>query len=157
MAGGVIGDTVVILVDTTINGAATRIRAAQFLGDRVEVRFTGLMRPPLGYRYNAYLCGSDDGSCSPTNSTTEFFDLGGLASPSGVSLDNADSAPNDGNLSATRIVSAFASASVSGSQTLCDFDRFRLVLEPIAGAGPPLAHVFDAALPAQLTGARSCG
>jgi hypothetical protein len=157
MAGGVIGDTVVILVDTTINGAATRIRAAQFVGDRVEVRFTGLMRPPLGYRYNAYLCGSDDGSCSPTNSTTEFFDLGGLASPSGVSLDNADSAPNDGNLSATRIVSAFASASVSGSQTLCDFDRFRLVLEPIAGAGPPLAHVFDAALPAQLTGARSCG
>jgi hypothetical protein len=156
MAGGVIGDTVVVLVDTTIDGQATKIRAAQFVGSRLEVRFTGLMRPPLGYRYNAYLCGSDDGSCSPTNSTTEFFDLGGLMSPSGVSLDNADSAPNDGNLSATRIVSAFASASVAGGQTLCDFDRFRLVLEPIAGGGPPLAHVFDAALPARLTGARSC-
>ena len=156
MSGGVIGDTVVILVDTTINGAATKIRAAQFVGDRVEVRFSGLMRPPLGYRYNAYLCGSDDGSCSPTNTTTEFFDIGGLTSPSGLSLDNADSAPNDGNLSATRIVTAFASASVSGAQTLCDFDRFRLVLEPIAGGGPPLAHVFDAALPGQLTAARSC-
>ena len=77
-------------------------------------------------------------------------------SPSGVSLDNADSAPNDSNLSATRIVSAFASATVSGGQTLCEFDRFRLVLEPTDGAGPPLAHIFDAALPAQLTGARSC-
>ncbi len=156
MSGGVIGDTVVVLVDTTIDGQATRIRAAQFVGSRIEVKFSGLMRPPLGYRYNAYLCGSDDGSCSPLNSTTEFFDLGGLTSPSGLSLDNADSAPNDGNLSATRIVSSFASAAVSGAQTLCDFDRFRLVLEPIAGGGPPLAHVFDAALPAQLTGARSC-
>jgi hypothetical protein len=154
MSGGVIGDTVVILVDTTINGEATRIRAAQFVGSRVEVRFAGLMRPPLGYRYAAYLCASASGTCTESNTT--FFELGGLMSPSGVSLDNADSAPNDSNLSDTRIVRAFATATVSGSQTLCDFDRFRLVLEPIDGAGPPLAHVFDAALPAQLTGARSC-
>ena len=156
MAGGIIGDTVVVLVDTTINGAATKIRAAQFVGNRVEVRFTGLMRPPLGYRYRAYLCGSATGACDPTSASTVFFDVGGLMSPGGVSLDNADSAPNDSNLSSTRIVSAFASATVSGGQTLCEFDRFRLVLEPTDGAGPPLAHIFDAALPAQLTGARSC-
>jgi hypothetical protein len=156
MAGGVIGDTVVVLVDTTINGEATKIRASQFVGSRVEVKFTGLMRPPLGYRYQAYLCGSDDGSCSPTNATTEFFDMGSLMSPGGVSLDNADSAPNDSNLSSTRIVQAIASASMSGGQTLCDFDRFRLVLEPSNGGGPPLAHIFDAALPPQLTEARSC-
>jgi hypothetical protein len=156
MAGGVIGDTVVVLVDTTINGEATKIRASQFVGSRVEVKFTGLMRPPLGYRYQAYLCGSDDGSCSPTNPTTEFFDMGGLMSPGGASLDNADSAPNDSNLSSTRIVQAIASASISGGQTLCDFDRFRLVLEPSSGGGPPLAHIFDAALPPQLTEARSC-
>ena len=157
MSGGIIGDTVVVLVDTVINGEATRIRAAQFVGSRVEVRFTGLMRPPLGYRYRAYLCGSATGACTAGDPETEFFDVGGLVSPSGVSLDNADSAPNDSNLSSTRIVSAIASASVGGGQTLCDFDRFRLVLEPIDGAGPPLAHVFDAALPTQLTGARSCG
>jgi hypothetical protein len=154
MAGGVIGDTVVIFVDTTINGEATRIRGAEFVGSRVEVKFTGLMRPPLGYRYAAYLCGSASGTCSEAN--TSFFELGGLMSPSGLSLDNADSAPNDSNLSDTRIVTAIASAVVSGGQTLCDFDRFRLVLEPIDGAGPPLAHVFDTALPAQLTSARSC-
>ncbi|HSJ65098.1 MAG TPA: hypothetical protein VK922_14495 [Gemmatimonadaceae bacterium] len=154
MSGGVIGDTVVVFVDTTINGEATRIRGAEFVGSRVEVKFTGLMRPPLGYRYAAYLCGSASGTCTEAN--TSFFELGGLMSPSGLSLDNADSAPNDGNLSDTRIVTAIASAVVSGGQTLCDFDRFRLVLEPIDGAGPPLAHVFDTALPAQLTGARSC-
>jgi hypothetical protein len=154
MAGGVIGDTVVVFVDTTINGEATRIRGAEFVGSRVEVKFTGLMRPPLGYRYAAYLCGSASGTCSEAN--TSLFELGGLMSPSGLSLDNADSAPNDSNLSDTRIVTAIASAVVSGGQTLCDFDRFRLVLEPIDGAGPPLAHVFDTALPAQLTGARSC-
>jgi hypothetical protein len=156
MAGGVIGDTVVIFVDTTINGEVTKIRAAQFVGSHVEVKFTGLMRPPLGYRYAAYLCGSDDGTCSPTDPSTQFYDLGGLTSPTGVSLDNADVAPVDGNLSPTRIVSAFASGTVTGGQTLCDFDRFRLVLEPIAGGGPPLAHIFDAALPPQLTEARSC-
>ena len=156
MAGGIIGDTVVVLVDTTINGEATRIRASEFVGSRIEVRFTGLMRPPLGYRYNAYLCSSETGSCNAADPETVFFDLGGLMSPSGVSLDNADVAPNDANLSSTRIVTAFVNVDVSGAQTLCDFDRFRLVLEPTDGAGPPLAQIFDAALPAQLTGARSC-
>lgn len=156
MAGGVIGDTVLVLVDTTIDGQATKVRAAQFVGDRVEVTFTGLMRPPIGYRYQAYLCGSNDGTCAPTNTTTVFHDLGGLVAPGGASLDNADTAPNDGNLSDAKIVAAVASGSVAGATSLCDFDRFRLVLEPIKGDGPPLAHVFDALLPAQLRGARSC-
>jgi hypothetical protein len=140
LAGGVIGN----------------LRGTEFIGSRLEVSLSGLMRPPIGYQYRAYLCESDDDSCAPTNPTTTHFSLGGLMSPSGVSLDAADTAPNDANLSDTRIVKAVVSLEVTGAQTLCDFDRFRLVLEPKNAAGPPLATIFSALLPVKVRSATSC-
>ena len=140
MAGGVIGN----------------LRDSTFVGSVIELQFTGLMRPPIGYRYRGYLCESDDTNCSPTDPTTSYLDLGGLTSPTGQSLDDADTAANDANLSSTLIVRARLSASVTGAQTLCDFDRFRLMLEPKTGEGPPLARIFDALLPAKVRSATEC-
>jgi hypothetical protein len=120
------------------------------------VTFSGLQRPPIGYVYRAYLCESADDACSPTDPTTTFFSLGGLMSPSGLSLDAADTAPNDAFLSATRIVKAMVSVDVTGAQTLCDFDRLRLTLEPKSGAGPALAQIFSVLLPAKVRTAESC-
>jgi hypothetical protein len=140
LAGGVIGN----------------VRDGTFIGSRLEVTFSGLQRPPIGYVYRAYLCESADDACSPTDPTTTFFSLGGLMSPSGLSLDAADTAPNDAFLSATRIVKAMVSVDVTGAQTLCDFDRLRLTLEPKSGAGPALAQIFSVLLPAKVRTAESC-
>jgi hypothetical protein len=140
LAGGVIGN----------------LRGDTFVGSEIEVTFTGLMRPPIGYQYRAYLCASDDEVCALDDPTTTFFALGGLMSPSGVSLDNADTDPNDANLSSTRVVSALVSAQVTGGPTLCDFDRFRLVLEPKGAGGPPQTTIFNALLPAKVRSATSC-
>jgi hypothetical protein len=140
LAGGVIGN----------------LRGEEFIGSRLEVTFTGLQRPPIGYQYRAYLCESEDDACSPSDPSTTFFSLGGLMSPLGVSLDAADTAPNDANLSATRIVKAVVSVDVTGAQTLCDFDRLRLVIEPKIGAGPPLAQIFSVLLPDKVRAATSC-
>jgi hypothetical protein len=137
-------------------GVIGNLRGDVFVGSEIEVTFTGLMRPPLGYQYRAYLCASDTGTCAPDDPSTTYLALGGLTAPSGASLDNADADPNDSNLSSTRVVSALASAQVSGAQTLCDFDRFRLVLEPKGATGLPQSHVFDALLPAKVRAAESC-
>lgn len=160
LAGGVIGDTVLVLVDSIIDGVSTKVRAAQFVGSRIEVRFTGLQRPPSGYRYAGFLCGSANELCSVTDPTTVFLNLGGLEGPGGTSLDDADLAPNSANLSSTRILEARLSYDVategSTGDTICDYDRFRLALVPIAGDDLPLAYIFDTLLPTLIRTARSC-
>jgi len=160
LAGGVIGDTVLVMVDTIIDGVSTKVRAAQFVGSRIEVRFTGLQRPPIGYRYVGFLCASANELCSVTDTSTRFLNIGGLEGPDGKSLDNADSAPGSANLSSTRIIEARLSYDVategSTGDTICSYDRFRLALVPIAGGDLPLAYIFDTLLPSLVRTARSC-
>ena len=160
MRGGIIGDTTLVVKDTTIEGRRVTVRRSRFVGSTLQLTFAGLMRPPDGYEYRVLLCGSPSEECTPQDSTT-VLDLGGLAGPSGESLDDADTAPNSGNLSPTRILSARLTrdlATVSGAPAVCDFDRIRLVLHAKGGVTTPPSPVivFDVVMPGIVRNAHTC-
>lgn len=131
--GGVVGDTV-------------RIRdSLYFQGSVVNVRFSGLTRPPEGYVYRGYLVNKVSG---------ELLSIGGLRGPGNESLDDADTAAPSNNLTASAIVYSkivYDARSVSGDQ-LCDYNKFRLVLEPREGVQPPPppTTIFNIDLPAKV-------
>ena len=160
MSGGVLGDTVTIFIDTTITeGTETRtvrLRRGEFVGSTLEVLFTQLMRPPIGYEYRGYLVGK----VADAEEDTTLVDAGGLVGPNRESLANADVDPVTSNLTLSQIHRATLSYNVATSgpsnDTLCDYARFRLYLVPKGGAEPPATLIFDTALPERLTGARQC-
>lgn len=148
MSGGVIGDTALVLVDS----AGITLRKSQFVGSVVEVRYTGLQRPPVGYRYEGVLVGKAD--------TTVKVSAGGLLGPNAESLDNADTDPVSANLTRNmiffgRLVFNVATGEPAGD-TICDYGRFRLYLVPKNRTEKFLTLIFDSPLPARVTGAASC-
>ncbi|MFN2398429.1 MAG: hypothetical protein ABR543_07275 [Gemmatimonadaceae bacterium] len=148
MAGGVIGDTALVLVDS----AGITLRKSQFVGSVLEVRYTGLQRPPVGYRYEGVLVGKAD--------TTVKVSAGGLLGPNAESLDNADTDPVSANLTRNmiffgRLVFNVATGEPAGD-TICDYGRFRLYLVPKNRTEKFLTLIFDSPLPARVTGAASC-
>ena len=152
MSGGVIGDTTLIFFDTTADGQAVRRRASAFVGSVIDLRFTGLQRPPVGYEYRGYLV--------PKDAEAEPVDIGTLIGPNGESLADADVDPRTSNLTrdmimVSRLVFDVATGPPTGD-TLCDYARVQLVLQPKTAEAPPASIIFDAALPGRLTSAREC-
>ena len=140
-SGGVIGDTVTMTVplnDTTARGPV-------FVGSLIEIRFTGLQRPPKGYEYAAFLRRASDGT---------VVHIGGLRSPDGSSLANADVAPSGGNLGPNGIRVGLLKYDIRliPGTTLCDYDKIQLYVVPKGGAlYEPAAMVFNISMPARVT------
>ncbi len=161
LTGAVIGDTVAVFVADTVEGEVVQVRRAEFRGSVVEVTMTGLTRPPEGYRYQAYLFTAGDASTTPATDSA-YLSLGGLRDRSGDSLDDADTVAPNANVSATRIEFAQLRYDVSAEgpagDTMCQYDRLRVFLEPkgMTTAEAPLTRIFDLALPARVTGAFRC-
>ena len=136
-SGGVIGDTVTMTVN--IDGTATT--GPVFVGSLIELRFTGLQRPPKGYEYKAYLRRKADGTLAY---------IGGLQGPDGSSLANADVAASGGNLGKNGIKLALLkwdAHNIAGA-TLCDYDKIQIYVVPKGGAlYEPLAQVFNIGMP----------
>lgn len=152
--GGVLGDTTSVLVTENVGGKPTQVLEKQFVGSKIEMQFSGLMRPPVGYKYEGYLHNKTTGALT---------DLGGLYTPSGVSLDSADVMGNSPYLSSSMIVSSKLVADVhdlgSGGVTdqICNYDRFELFLVPKSGAvSSPISAIFNIALPDRVLNAASC-
>ena len=146
-SGGVLGGT-----RTERNGEETEV---VFEGSTVRLNFTGLTRPPEGYEYRAYMCMD---SCSPLLPASNFLDMGTLSGPGGEDLTQADSpAYTSSNVVGSRITSAFLSFDFAGSgSTVCDYDRFRLALQPKGAVDIPTTYVIDAPLSVTITTAARC-
>ena len=152
-SGGVIGDTATRLVR---QDDGTTLRTKVFVGSVLELRFTGLQRPPKGYEYLAYLRHKP----SPGGADSTLLPIGGLTAPDGSSLSNADVAANNAFLGPQGITVAqirYDAHSIAGAQ-LCDYDEFRLYVVPKGGnQAEPLALVFQIPMPARvLVDATSC-
>jgi hypothetical protein len=155
-SGGILGDTTVYFDTATVGGVVTQQRKLQFNGSQIEIRFSGLMRPPVGYEYKAYLRRTAD---------TTVVEVGGLTGPQNESLDGADTAPQDANMSATAIVfsklvfDAHSQQDLAGAtDQLCNYDQFRLYLVPRGGVGTPnpTSLIFNIAMPARIAKASKC-
>ncbi len=148
ISGGVLGDTSVVIVDS----AGIKLRRAQFVGSVLNLRFSNIGRPPVGYEYRGFLIGKD---------TTVKTDVGVPTDAAGKSLATADIDPNSTNLTKTGIYYAKIVYDVAkndpSSDSICDYSRFRLYLQPKGSDVPPVYSViFDVALPARVTTADSC-
>ena len=147
--GSVIGDTA-----TTIGEDDEPV--TEFVGTVVSLSFTALARPPRGYEYRGYLCSAN---CDPAVDSIRYLDMGAVTGPTGAPLENADVAgTNNGNVAGDRIQSSRLSldfSTVTGS-TLCDYDKFRLALQPIGAVARPVSWIIDTPLAAKVTTAASC-
>lgn len=160
--GGVLGDTSTTLVTENVGGKPTQVRETQFNGSKLAMQFTGLQRPPVGYKYEMFLRTEVDSAAGRDNPT--LVDVGGLFGPDGASLDNAATAPTSSNLSATGIVSAqttidLHSRTLNGKpDQLCNYDAIRLYLVPMnaTSASVPEALIFDIPMPAKVMKAATC-
>ena len=146
-SGGVIGDT-------TLVGTGEDAEVI-FEGTTVRLNFSGLTRPPEGYEYRAYFCKT---SCSPLLAADNFLDIGTLTGPGGEDLTQADSPTfTSANVNGSRITSAFLTFDFAGSgAVVCDYDRFRLAVQPKGAVDIPTTWVIDAPLAAPITRADSC-
>lgn len=154
-SGGVLGDTVSVLVPQT-SGAA--VRKSVFFGSVIEMKFSNLQRPPKGYEYVAFMRNKRvvNGTTVVTDSTLRL--LGPITGPAGESLVDADVALRSSILGPQGITSAklrFDAASVTNG--LCSFDQFRLYVVPKGGVeSEPTALVFNIPLPERITTAYEC-
>ena len=146
-SGGVIGDTTIIG-----QGEDTEV---VFEGTTVRLNFSGLTRPPEGYEYVAYMCKD---TCSPLLPASNFLSMGTLLGPGNEDLTQADNPSyTSANVVGQRISSAFLTYDFAGSgTTVCEFDRFRLALQPKGAVEIPTTYVIDAPLSATITRADAC-
>jgi hypothetical protein len=147
-AGGVLGDTVTVL---SRKADGSTLREKVFVGSQIELRFTGLQRPPKGYEYVMYLRQKPvaaSGSTPARDST--LVQIGGLLAPDGSLLTDADVAANNSYLGPQGITVAtlrYDVHSVAGAQ-LCDYDQMRLYVVPKGGnRSAPLAMIFQIKMP----------
>ncbi|MGI8496558.1 MAG: hypothetical protein ACR2OG_03100 [Gemmatimonadaceae bacterium] len=148
VSGGVLGDTSVVIVDS----AGVKLRRAQFVGSILNLRFSNIARPPVGYEYRGFLVGKD---------TTVKLDVGVPTDANDKSLAVADTAANSSNLTKTGIYFAKIVYDVAkndpSTDSICDYSRFRLYLQPKGSDVPPVySIIFDVALPDRVTTAASC-
>ena len=160
--GGVVGDTSVVFRTETVNGQPTQVRVTQFNGSILQMNFTDLQRPPVGYKYELYLVPVVDSATGRTDTT--MVDVGGLVGPNGSSLDSAATAPVSSNLTPTGILSAsirvdLHSRTRNGAvDQVCNYNDIRLFLVPLdAATSTPQAKLFDVPMPDRVVKAGSCG
>jgi hypothetical protein len=130
LSGGVIGDT------------------NSFRDARIDLKLTGLMRPPVGYEYHGFLL--------PSAAAAE--DIGTILGPDGQPLTDADVTVG-GPVTETAIVSAtldHSFATASGTPAICGYDGVAVYLVPKGDVDAPVTAVFEAGIPGAVLGSPAC-
>jgi hypothetical protein len=158
--GGVLGDT----IRTTVDSAGKQVTGLVFVGSQIELRFSGLQRPPVGYEYRGFLRHKLllDASDPPKQvGDTALVDFGGLTGPNGESLDDVDVATTSANVTSTTLLiskhlfDTHTKTAGGKADQLCNYDRYRLYLLPkgFDPASAPVTLIFDIPLPGNVSGA----
>jgi hypothetical protein len=113
-------------------------------GLKVDLQVSHLLRPPVGYYYNAYLRNSTSGA---------VWDLGAVTSPwpDYTSLKDAD-VTLGGTVNAQEIVQASVRADAQTEADLCGYDKIDVRLEPKNRLAGAFTLVQEAARTISITG-----